>query len=281
MAKHKKILDRIALIKSTRKLTKVMKMVSISHLEKTKKKLNHLNAYSQALYVLFEQLVQNGIATIHSPYFATPKAKGKTLCIAIASDKGLCGAFNHTVLQAVKRYSASQPSQVDFFPIGKKVHAFIKKQGYFCLDKYTVSMQTTQWEQIATLSHSIIEAFAEKQYSKVMVIYQPHSNGNPAVVVQHLPFTRVTPRKDHAVKVLYEPNRQQLISYLIPRVLQVKLYQHILQSQFAEHQCRMLSMSQATDNADDLLKELNIIYNCIRQANITQGIIETAASAML
>ncbi len=274
MGREKQLQNRLQVIKSIQKITQAMKMVAVAKLEKTKKKHRHTNLCIES----FTNILQY---TWHASYlqdYFTERPAKRYLYVLLTSDKGLCGTYNNAIFEKVKEVYNSTVSKaaISFLPIGKKGYEFLKRENYPYENTYVDLHQDPTFENVAELQRFLTSCFL-KDTDRVFLIYQPRSQGTIATVEQlfpMIPFPKTFSKKE---KMILEPNADHIVTHVFPRLLTLQLFEKILKAQLAEQSQRMLSMSQATENASDMLKELNITYNRLRQATITKGIIEVVA----
>jgi len=290
MAHLKEVVDRINLIAFTQQITKAMKMVSASKLHKIQQVLFPLRAYTTQHHLLLHAALQN-IDEAHSVHPLSQKKIGqRLLLIVVASDRGLCGAFNKNVLKGAYEYITRRkqdPSiSVEVVAIGKKAHQFFKKSDIPIIEAY-VDLLSKPYDQASSeLTTYCIEAFQQNSYSEIVLVYTAFKNsGKQAVTVfpflPFLPDIKAIYRKSACQprQYIYEPSQALFIAELIPEVLNHKIIHMLIESSASEHAARMVTMSQATDNANDLLKALRISYNRTRQALITSALAEITSGA--
>lgn len=279
MAKHKSILDRLHIIEATHKVTKAMSMVAVAKREKVKQKVVHLKDYYEPLSQLFRRILSGQHHPNLAPYFAH-RYPARTLSIIMASNKGLCGTFNQMICKKAKRYYKSivkAGGQATFIPIGLKALYYCQRERIPYKGDYVWLADKGGIADITKLSEFLCASFLEGRYSQVTLIY-PYKYGHPPCQELFLPFAKPDQVVEEEDDYIYEPDRRAIATELMPQMVALKLYRHLLDAQMAEHSARMVAMKKATDNAEALMKELRIIYNRLRQANITKRIIEVASA---
>ncbi|TSJ80839.1 MAG: ATP synthase F1 subunit gamma [Candidatus Cardinium sp.] len=290
MAHLKEVVDRINLIAFTQQITKAMKMVSASKLHKIQQVLLPLKAYTTQYNRLLYTALQNidGADLVHC--LTKQKTGRRLLLIVVASNRGLCGAFNKNVLKAAYEQLTKQEASttVEVLVIGKKAYQFFKKSTIPVIDAYVDLLEKAgdkaDDQASAALTTYCIEAFKQNKYTEIALAYTAFKNAakQEVVVVPFLPFSPHIAEDCSPTRPLYhmyEPSRQLLIAQLIPKILQHKIMHMLVESSASEHAARMATMSQATDNADELLKVLRISYNRTRQALITSSLAEITSGA--
>ena len=283
MAKNKTIYNRIQVVEVTLKITQAMKMIAISKAEQAKKKYTAAQDYAKPLLGLFQAHFSPQLIKACPAYFKQRPIQ-HTLCIVIAGDQGLCGGFNQSILQKVARkYHAcvEKKQQITFLPFGKKVLQYVqKKQLPYILSPFKLT-DSLQFDTAAKCSDWLFEQFIQKKYDQINIIHQPKSNEPLAQLRRIFPLTAKPTQKSYpSTKLtLYEPaDPGQIIRGILPKIMGLKLYKILLKTKLAEYKARMLAMSQATDNANELLQKLKLLYNRIRQTAITRGILEIIPS---
>lgn len=290
MAHLKEVVDRISLIAFTQQITKAMKMVSASKLHKTQQVLLPLKEYTTQYNALLHAALQN-MDGAHSAHALTQKKIGqRLLLVVIASNRGLCGAFNKNVLKTAYAHiitSQQAPSTtVEVLVIGKKAYQFFKKSNIPIIDDYVDLLVKGNDQASAELTTYCIEAFQKNRYTEIVLIYTAFKNSAKQTVTI-VPFLPFLPNTEEAFGqsvappryYIYEPSQSLLIAQLIPEVLKHKIMHMLVESNASEHAARMATMSQATENADELLKVLRIRYNRTRQALITSALAEITSGA--
>ncbi len=290
MAHLKEVVDRINLIAFTQQITKAMKMVSASKLHKVQQILLPLKEYTRQCNLLLHTAFQNTDPDKVRHDLTKQKIGQPLLLIVVASNRGLCGAFNKNVLKKTHEYitkrQQTQPTTIDVIAIGKKAYQFFKKSTIPVIDHYVDLLEKSNDQASAELSRYCIEAFQRNSYSEILLSYTAFKNSakQEVSIVPFLPFLPNI-EEDYGLSptpslyYMYEPSQQLLIDQLIPMVLKHKIMHMLVESTASEHAARMATMSQATDNADELLKALRISYNRTRQALITNALAEITSGA--
>lgn len=289
MPNLKEVRIRIASVKSTQQITSAMKMVAASKLRRAQNAILKMRPYAAKL----KDILQNLSASLDSgdanPYTQQRSAE-KVLLVVITSNRGLCGAFNTNVLRtAVQRFQNEYSTQaglgnVSFLTIGRKATEFFTKRGYNVVSSHDSIFDSLTYENVSVIAGSVMEAFANKQFDKVEIVYNQFKNA----AVQKLTIEQFLPVEQPAqtavvskvnTDFIFLPSKEEIVSELIPKSLRIQFYKAILDSNASEHGARMTAMHQATENAGDLIKELNLAYNKARQAAITKEILEIVSGA--
>lgn len=294
----KEVRIRIASIKSTQQITSAMKMVSASKLKRAQNAIVKMRPYAGKLKEILENLSSNQ-ANVESVYSKEKKIH-KVLIIAVTSNRGLCGAFNANVIKTTvnlihSKYSNFDKSarlpdgqgNIDIICIGKKGTDFFVKRKYNVIETHTQIFDSLTFEKVSPIAESVMKVFAQGKYDRVEVVYNRFKNAGVQILTteQFLPVvqSKSAPSTRGKAKFLsnyiFEPGKAQIITELIPKSLKIQFYKILLDSYASEHGARMTAMHKATDNADNLLKELKLSYNKARQAAITKEILEIVGGA--
>ncbi len=289
MPNLKEVRIRIASVKSTQQITSAMKMVAASKLRRAQNAILKLRPYAAKL----KEILQNLSASLDSDdisVFAQQRAPEKVLIVVITSNRGLCGAFNTNILRtANQRIQAEYASQfqagnVSVLTIGRKGTEFFGKRGYNIVSSHDSVFDALTYDNISAIATTVMTAFANREFDRVDIIYNQFKNAAVQRVSaeQFLPVE--APVADAAVSknnvdYLFLPSKEEIVEDLIPKSLKIQFYKAVLDSYASEHGARMTAMHQATDNAGDLIKELNLAYNKARQASITKEILEIVSGA--
>lgn len=288
MANLKEVRYRITSVNSTQQITSAMKMVSASKLRRAQDAIIKLRPYANKLKEILQNLSSNLDNSSEGAYSKQRKVQ-KVLLIAISSNRGLCGAFNSNVIKATnvlinttfaEQFKSNNGSIMTF---GKKVSEFYAKRPYPIFESNNQIFDHLTFNNVAPLAEKVMKAFATGNFDKVVIIYNQFKNAAVQVLTSE-DYLPIVPQENDAVKkskvdYIFEPNKEEIVSELIPKSLKIQLYKALLDSHAAEHGARMTAMHKATDNAQELLKELRLTYNKARQAAITNEILEIVGGA--
>jgi len=284
--------ERISSVKSTQQITKAMKMVSAAKLRKAQQAITEMRPYADRLNRIMVNILSNveGEASVS---FAKERPVEKMAVVVVTSNRGLAGAFNSSIGKAtvnlLQNYKELQDSgKVDVIFVGKKGYDFLKNRLPGCnllRDEMNLSTDLS-FDNISTLSTKLMDNFVLADYDKVYVVYSQFKNAAVQFpqAVQFLPVpklggTAVPNDASSKSDYIFEPSKQVLLEELIPSILQTSFHKFILDTNAGEHGARMTAMDKATENANDLLKELKISYNKARQESITNEILEIVGGA--
>ncbi|MDR1876967.1 MAG: ATP synthase F1 subunit gamma [Flavobacteriaceae bacterium] len=282
MATLKEIRNRIASVNSTMQITSAMMMVSSSKLKRAQDAIQKLRPYSEKMQELLSNVSSTLDGETGEEYKRTGEIK-KVLLVVITSNRGLAGAFNSTVIKAVKGLLEGKykNTQVDLLTVGKKSYDILSK--ITSVYKNCSSLwDAPTYENASEISADIIEKFTSGEYDKVELVYNRFKNVIVQIlqVEQFLPIELNTENKTTTnTDYIFEPSKEEILTQLIPTTLKTQFFKAILDSNAAEHGARMSAMQSATDNAKNLKQELIISYNKARQASITNELIEIVSGA--
>lgn len=293
MANLKEVRNRIKSVSSTQQITKAMKMVSAAKLKRATNAIVQLRPYATKLNEILTNLsstLEEGVSV-----YTQEREVKKVLLVVITSNRGLAGAFNMNVIKATNnlisaKYSTMhQSGNLSIIAIGKKAQDFYEKRQYDVVGNNNEVFNALTFENVSSITQSIMDAFVKGKYDKVEVVYNQFKNAAMQILVteQLLPVPKV-PKPAKANKVvkrenktdyILEPTLAEIVEQLIPKNIKLQLYKAVLDSHASEHGARMTAMDKATDNAGELLKALKLSYNQARQAAITTELTEIVSGA--
>lgn len=288
MASLKEIRNRIVSVQSTQKITGAMKLVSAAKLRRAQTAIIGLRPYSNKLNDILSNLSASVENSENSPLFAQRDHK-KVLLIVITSNRGLCGSFNSSIIKEVSKIVESkyksqfETGNLDLICIGKKGKEQLEKK-FNIVDFHETILDKAVFDQIAVIADQLMQDYSDEKYDKVEVLYNKFIN--PATqrieLENYLPIENIQTTEsaqNNVVEYIFEPSQAELLDVLIPKILKIQLYKTLLDSIASEHGARMTSMSKATDNANELLRDLKLKYNNARQAAITNELNEIVGGA--
>jgi len=292
----KEVRNRIASTKSTRQITSAMKMVAASKLRKAQNAIISLRPYAAKL----TEIMQNLSASMEESdegVYATDRGNQKILIVAISSNRGLCGGFNINVVKETinlieTKFDAQyKKGNVSILALGKKGGDLLTSRGFAPerVDKDIFDDLT--FENSVPLAEQLMQEFVNKNFDKIYLIYNQFKNAAVQILrtEQFLPVAESEEHKEESADkqghhelqadFIFEPSKAEILEALVPKAIKLHLYKAMLDSFAAEHGARMTAMHKATDNADELIKALNLSYNKARQAAITNEILEIVSGA--
>lgn len=279
MAGSKEIKNRITSVKSTHQITKAMEIVSSTKFKKFSSLVNQSKPYSKSMAGILANIA-SGIKNEKHPLFDGRDEVKKVGIIVMASDRGLCGGFNSMTMKAMEKLKAENPGkEISVIAIGKKARDYCKKKDYDLKAEYVQLIPETMFEKAKEISENIVEYFYEGIFDEVHLIYNEFISALSTELVSKkiLPVEKVEVEEN--TTYIFEPDVEQILSSLLPKYLNIQLYQAILENTASEHSARKNAMKNATDNAEDMIKDLTLQYNRERQAAITQELSEIVSGA--
>ena len=290
MPNLKDLKTRIASVKSTRKITSAMKMVAASKLRRAQELAESSRVYSESLGFILSSLAGGSKDNSDLPEILVGRQNPKVALLVInSSDRGLCGGFNSSLFRSAVNWIKEKKSQgieVKLMPIGKKASAFYKRSDIEVLDNFEdLNTNDRQIEVSEQVKNKITDLFESKSIDEVFILY----NKFISAIAQEPTYKSLIPLEqaasddnapeDNNSSFEFEPDKNELLEYLIPRNFLTQVYGSILESSAAEHAARMTSMDNATRNAGDMIEGLTMTYNRTRQAVITKELIEIISGA--
>ena len=279
MANLKIIRDRIKSVKSIQKVTKAMKMVAAAKMKKSQERMEQSRPYSQSLVEVIEHLLSDVDRNLF-PLLNYRDIKRKAYVI-VSADRGLAGAFNANIIKkAQTEIDEFGKENIDLFCIGKKARDYFIKRKYNIVDSYIDFWAEMEFDTAMMIGRSVINHFLNNKVDEIHVVYNYFLN----VAQQEVRSEVLLPISFDANKVsisdkLYEPSKEELVETLIPRHLNVQMWKYLLESYASEQAARMMSMENATTNAQDMIKNLTLEFNKARQAAITTEMLEIVGGA--
>ncbi len=279
MASLKDLRNKIKSIKSIQQVTNAMRMVAAAKLRKSQENMEQSRPYTNAIEEMINHLIPD-IDRSLLPILETREIK-KKLFLVVSADRGMAGAFNSNIIkrteQKVVEFGSPNSSLIC---IGKKSHDYFKTRDYNIVDSYRDFWNTLDISIALKIGDVIINKYLNKEIDAVEVIYNEFVSvaSQKIICKSFLPITYEVDKKE-SCDLLYEPSKEDVVKTLIPKHLNVQLWQFLLESNASEQAARMVAMENATDNAGEMISDLSIEYNKARQAAITTEIIEIVSGA--
>ncbi|MEP7266675.1 MAG: ATP synthase F1 subunit gamma [Saprospiraceae bacterium] len=290
-ANLKEVRERIKSVINTQQITKAMKMVSAAKLRRAQQAIVQLRPYS----VKFNEILGHVINSLGSEAeirLAKQREIKSALVIVVTSSRGLCGVFNTNIIKAAiatihENYTEQRKAgKLSVLCIGKKGFDYFRKYYSDCkvIGDYVTLIESHKTESINMLVDSLIQSFESTQYDEIKLAYGRFKNAAMQfpTVEEYLPVQKIKlPEGKSKLKAdyIFEPDKQVVLESMIPALLKIQLKRSILDTSASEHGARMTAMDKATENAEDLLKELRINYNKARQETITRELSEIVGGA--
>ncbi|MCH9745246.1 MAG: F0F1 ATP synthase subunit gamma [Proteobacteria bacterium] len=284
MAAGKEIRTQIASIKNTQKITSAMEMVAASKMKKAQDRMIASRPYSEKITQVIGHLA-NAHPEFEHPYMKEVGELKRVGIIIISSDRGLCGGLNtnlfRSLLKEVTDYQA-RGVEVDICTIGKKATSFFKNSGLGIKSVLTDLGDAPHFDDLLGTVKVMLDAYDNDEIQQLSVAYNKFENTMTQVptTAQLIPMVAVEDETmSHRWDYIYEPDAEEALNALLIRYIEAIVYQGLVENVACEQSSRMIAMKSATDNAGDMVDDLELVYNKARQAAITQEISEIVSGA--
>lgn len=289
MANLKEVRERIGSVKNTQQITKAMKLVAASKLKKATDRITVMRPYSDKLFNILENILANVDVESLDLNFSKERPVNKILILLITSDKGLCGGFNANINKKARTLIESEykhlkaDNRITIATIGKKGRDFFRSYEGVKVDaEYMSLFADLTFENASKAAEYAMDGFIDGKFDRVHVVYAQFVNAATQnfTAEQFLPIEQFDAKEGEMnADFIFEPNKETLVKELVPKILKTQFFRFLLDNNASEHGARMVAMDQATENANELLNELKLIYNRERQAAITKEILEIVGGA--
>jgi F-type H+-transporting ATPase subunit gamma len=278
---------RIRAVKNTQQITKAMKMVAASKLRRSQQRIMNARPYASEMQRVLQSVASRVDASIH-PLLMTrePHAGATTLVVVVTGDKGLCGSFNTNVIKAAGGFIVDSREPCVLGLVGRKGRDFFARRDFEVLFERIGLFQKLNYGDAQVIAGAAIEAFTSSRVDKVVLVYNEFRSviSQRVVIDQLLPVGRGdvgagTTEAAAGVDYLYEPSPQEIFNQLLPRYVEVQTYRALLESNAAFYAAQMTAMDTATKNSAEMIANLTLYMNKVRQAAITREIIEVVSGA--
>ncbi len=273
---------RIRSVTSIEHITNAMKLVSAAKLRRSKMLFERIQEYLHYVTDNINEMFNN-VDEIPGRYLLGDHEVKRTCYVVISSNRGFAGSFNTNVIKAAERAIADDSEKPVLVCIGSKGRDYFAKRGYEIFSEYLVSPENILFEEAGDLSRPIVKLFDDGEIDEIVMVYTAFKSSLEQRVTTKrlLPFEAKTdpdaPKTSKQVE--YEPNAEAVLSYLVPKYAEIMMYQAIVESATCEHAARRMAMENATDNAREMIDNLNLSFNRVRQAAITSEITEIVSGA--
>ena len=288
MASLKDIRSRIDSTKNTQQITRAMKMTSAAKLRRAQHNILNLRPYAKGLMTIIADIAAT--QRVSHPLLHAREEVKNVLLVVITSDRGLCGAFNTNVNKYAERYkreNEARLSRLDFLFIGRKASDYFRRRGVKPVETMLNLAKEVSYDLAAGVARKIMNDFMSGQYDEVRVVYNEFKSAiAQEVVCETLLPIDVTQASTldkgtagFPADMIFEPSPELIIDQLITKHFDVQIYRCMSESVAAEHGARMSAMENATKNAGEMINNLTLTYNKLRQASITTELIEITSGA--
>jgi len=298
MASLKEIKTRIQSVSGTKKITSAMKMVASAKLHHAQNAIQNMLPYEQNLYGILVRFLAK-TDDINSPYMYQREVRNVAI-VAFASNSSLCGAFNNNMIKnlhnVLEEYSKKiGKDHIRLYVVGRKLRDGIAKLGYNSVGDYTRLAASPNYDECSAIASELMDMYIKGSIDRVELLYNHFKNVGTQIYTREnlLPLdinsaiasvadltTDASEEDEMETNYIIEPSKEEILLNLIPKVLRLKLYTTLLDSNASEHGARTMAMQIATDNADDLLQELNLMFNKTRQQSITNELLDIVAGSL-
>lgn len=298
MSSPREIRTKIKSVKNIAKITKAMELVSVSKMQKAVDQALRTREYALRAIELLSNISHDRV--LQNPLLKEGKGE-KTLVVLIGSNKGLCGGYNTNIAKTLEKV-IEKYGTVDIIAIGRHAEVVARRFGLHIVASFVDIPEEVHTEHLEGVMNVVFEDFAKDEYKEVVSVYTTYINAlsQKARARQILPITEavarhvvhevesVAERQGNTLELneeasmlvyLFEPETDEVLNAILPRLVSELLYQMMLESRASEHSARMMAMKSATDNAKSLVDDLTLSYNKARQATVTREISEIAAGA--
>ncbi len=286
MATLRDIKRRIVGVKNTQKITKAMKMIAAAKLRKAQTNILNARPYADKMASIISRLPAEDDLSSNS-FFIQGDVKNVAI-VVVTADRGLCGSFNQNIIKETERYIneelKDEAINYQLFCAGKKGADYFRKRDYEIIGTESGLFSSLEYNSALNIYDTIVPKFLDGEIDKVVLIY----NAFVSIINQKIETNQLLPitadgdseeKYTDNINYIFEPDRGYIFEYVIPKHLKAQLWRTLLESYAAELSARMTAMDNATTNADELIKSLNLTYNKERQAAITKEILEIVSGA--
>ena len=290
MASLKEVKGRINSINGTLKITSAMKMVASSKLHKAQEAIENMLPYERRLHRMLTNFLSAGLS-VESPFIVKREVK-KIAVVVFASNSSLCGGFNMNVIRhlsgMIEEYSQKVGREnILVYPIGRKVADAVKKMGITPMGDFQHMSGKPNYKEASDVATDLMNRFLSGEIQQVELLYNHFKSTSTQILTRetYLPIDLSAERTgggedNMQADYIIEPSAEEVMQVLLPKVLRMKMYTALLDSNAAEHAARTMAMQIATDNANDLIQELTLIYNKSRQQAITNELLDIVGGTM-
>ena len=287
MAGTKEIKRRIKSVKSTKKVTKAMELVSASKMKRAINATLAARPYSSYSWEVLQSLSEYVSESTH-PLLTL--REGKTLIVLVTSNRGLCGGYNSQIIKKViQKIRSVEKNSIDFISVGKMGEYALRRMGQNIIASFNDLSDTPDLAGVRPIVSLATDLFKNNEYARVEIAYTDFKSALTQIPTLHtlLPIKKeeLVEELDEAKKTstkqktdyVFEPDYQSVMAMIVEKIAKARVFQMVLESRASEHSARMLAMKNASDAAGEMIDDLTLVFNKARQASITQEISEISA----
>ena len=281
MASLRDIKTKIHSVKSTQQITSAMQMVSTVKLQRAQRKIENFLPYQQKIS---ELLINFLSSEENNPSVFEEKREIKKIAIvAFSSNMSLCGGFNSNVAKELTKttqeFEHLGKENILIYAVGKKIAQTVKKLGFNSEGKFDEIANKPDYEETIKIADKLMDMFRNGEIDEVILIYHHFKTKGSQILTRKtlLPISfdnLKIEKQNEPIDYIVEPDKATILEELIPKVIRLELYSSLLESNTSEHAARSIAMQGATDNADDILDDLSLMYNKSRQQSITNELLD-------
>lgn len=291
MATLRDIKNRITSVQSTRQITRTMEMVSTAKIRKAQARIENARPYALAISEVLGNVVKN-VSDVKHPLLEVRDEPSRVVLIAVASDRGLAGAFNSNIIRMTERMMAEfveQGVEVELVAVGKKAVGYFRYRGIEPAMTLTGMSDKPSYEDARQIAVRVMDQYTGASIDAVHVLFNRFKNlaeqkpeAHQLLPIEHNVLTRAEASVEASgrkLEYIFEPSSESVLQSLLPTYVEALIYRSLLESAASEHGARRTAMKSATDNATDMISTLTRSYNRARQAAITTEIAEIVGGA--
>ena len=290
MANAREIKSRINSVQDTMKITNAMYMISSSKMKKAKKILSDTEPYFYNMQSAIARILRHIPDTQH-PFFSVrhliPTEERKIATIVVTGDKGMAGAYNHNITKMTEEFMANTPGHHKLYVLGVVGRQYFSKKNVDMDGSFRYTVQKPTMHRARDIAEVILSQYERGELDEVYIVYTRMENSMLTTVekMKILPLERSSfnemkmPLNIHREAIALYPSAEAVLDSIVPNYVVGMIYGCLVEAYASEHNARMTAMQSATDSAQEIIKDLSIIYNRARQAAITQEITEVCAGA--
>ena len=290
MASSREIRSRIKGVKNTQQITKAMKMVAAARLRRAQEKANASKPYALKIKEVLSNVAANAHSIAH-PLLEVREQVKKVAYFVISADKGLAGSYNSNLIKEAVRHIGTTPNdEIAVVAIGRKINDYLRRREYPMDNQYSGFSERPDYQDAVTIANEMTKKFVSGEYDEIYIVYTKFFSALRQEPTAERVLPLETPPAPEAQEVqesfahdireyIFEPSAEQTLQALMPKYLEITVYTALMQSAASELGARMTAMGSATDNAKELIAELTLNYNKVRQAGITREISEIVGGA--
>jgi len=282
MPSTREIRRRIRGVKNIKQVTRAMNMIAAARLRRAQAKAESARPYAERLSEILQDVQASGMGGRH-PLLAKRDAK-RIGVLLVTSDRGLCGAFNATVIRETDHFLREQTAEIGLITVGKKGRDFFRTRDVPIDEHFPQPSRDVRLEELGAISKRVIADYSGERYDRVYLAFSEFKSVLKSVpmVRQLLPLEqKAADRTATGLTASYqfEPEAEELLNTLLPQYVEVLIYRALVESLASEQAARMIAMKAATDSASDMIDNLTCKYNRVRQTSITTQILEVVSGA--